>query len=98
MEDLVGEGIFRFLLHVLVWTARILYFLAWELMIERIGWSIGWVICRLLSWGKYPEVGLGEYDHASGPTSVLVNLIGILVLASIIGAGYSLLGEPSPMP
>jgi hypothetical protein len=61
---------------------RVLWWLAWDFCIQTVGWSIGWCVLRLLSLGRYPEERLGGVDGAAPGTAVLVEIIGLGVLAA----------------
>ncbi|HST45282.1 MAG TPA: hypothetical protein VLK29_08665 [Luteimonas sp.] len=66
--------------------ARFLLWLAWDFMVLTIAWSIGWPVWRALTLGRFPHVGLGEYEHAGTGEAVLVCGAGFAVLVAVIGS------------
>ncbi len=63
---------------------RMLLWLCWELCVEIICWSIGWVVCRTLTFGKLPNVKLSEIDSLHWAEALVVEMIGLATLASLI--------------
>ena len=43
---------------------RFPWWLAWEVCVQTVGWSIGWCVLRVLTLGRYPEERLGGVDAA----------------------------------
>ncbi len=76
-----------------LWVARALWWLAWELMVRTIGWSIGWLVWRVLTLGRFPDTGFRELDETSDWAGILVELTGLAVLGGIIWR----LGQLVPM-
>jgi hypothetical protein len=66
---------------LLLGLLRLLWWLAVDLCIETIAWSVGWCVLRVLTLGRYPGERLGEFDAASGGTALLVVLVGFGTLA-----------------
>jgi ABC-type phosphate transport system permease subunit len=60
---------------------RALWWLAWEICVQTVGWSMGWCVLRLLTLGHYPEERLGGVDDASTGTAFLVEGVGLVALA-----------------
>jgi hypothetical protein len=67
-----------------LWIGRALWWLGWELMVETVGWSIGWLVWRGLTLGRFPAAGFKELDEASGWVAIFVELTGLAVLAGLI--------------
>jgi hypothetical protein len=80
LEDLIFRPIARFALMI----ARALWWLGWDFFVETVGWSIGWPICRVLSFGRFPETGFGELEETPFWAAVLVEATGLAALALII--------------
>ena len=68
----------------LLWFARALWWLGYEFMVQTVGWSIGWVIWRLVTFGRFPETGIREQDETVLWASILVELTGLAALAGAI--------------
>jgi hypothetical protein len=66
---------------LLLGLLRLLWWLAVDLCIETIAWSVGWCVLRLLTLGRCPRERLGEFDTANGVTQLLVLLLGLGALA-----------------
>ena len=60
---------------------RALWWLAWDFCIQTVGWSIGWCVLRMLTLGRYPEERVGGVDGAETGTAILVEIVGLVVLA-----------------
>jgi hypothetical protein len=61
---------------------RALWWLAWDVWVQTVGWSIGWCVLRVLTLGRYPRERLGGVDEAATGTSVVVEAVGLAVLAA----------------
>jgi len=83
MEELV-DGIFRPIFKLILWVLRILQFIAWDLLVSYVGWSIGWFFYRTITFGRFPSEGLGELDNCSCSKAVLVEFTGLAILAGAI--------------
>lgn len=70
----------------LVGVLRLLWWLAWELMVETIGWTIGWFFWRMVSLGRFPAEGLGEQEAAPWTTHLALQVTGLALLGLAIGA------------
>lgn len=67
--------------HLLLAILRILWWLAWDFCFEIIGWSVGWLACRLLSFGKFPKEGISQINEANSSTAFLIEILGLAVIA-----------------
>lgn len=65
-------------------VARFLLWLAWDFLFLTIAWSIGWPIWRLLSFGRFPHVGLREYEESGTGEAFLVCGAGFSVLVAVV--------------
>jgi hypothetical protein len=72
------------LLRPAFWALRILWWLAWELLVRTIGWTIGWAIWRTLTFGRYPDADIGELDEMAFWPGVMIELTGLIALAGAL--------------
>ncbi len=92
MEDIgdfiteAGRGIARLLYYLI----RFLLWLVWEIGIEFISWSVGWVIVKLVTCGHYPKHGILEQDDAPLITALVIELLGLFSLILLSSWLYSL--------
>ena len=49
---------------ILLAVLRVLWWLAWDVCVQTVGWSIGWCVLRVLTLGRYPAERLGGVDAA----------------------------------
>ncbi|NRB42280.1 MAG: hypothetical protein HRU20_28060 [Pseudomonadales bacterium] len=91
MEEL-AEGAFKGILKVISLAIRSLIWLILEFFFEVIGWYVGWPICRVLSFGHYPENEISDHEQASKITVFVVSLVGVIVLIGIATALAILVG------
>lgn len=63
---------------------RALWWLAWDLCVQTVGWSIGWCVLRVLTLGRYPRERLGGLDDARTGTAWAVEIVGLAMLATVI--------------
>ena len=68
---------------------RFLWWLAWEVCVQTVGWSVGWCALRVVTLGRYPQERFGGVDDAETGTAFLVEIVGLVVLA----VGIWLLGR-----
>lgn len=64
--------------------ARALWWLGYEFCVRTVGWSIGWPIWRLLTFGHYPDTGFRELDDTDVLHALLIELTGLAALALVI--------------
>ena len=64
--------------------ARFLLWLAWDLVVLTIAWSIGWPVWRALTLGRFPHVGISEYEASGTGEAFLVCGAGFAVLLAVI--------------
>ena len=67
---------------LVIGVLRFLWWLAWDVCVQTVGWSIGRCVLRVLTLGRYPEERLGGVDEASSGTAIVVELVGLVVLAA----------------
>jgi hypothetical protein len=83
MSD-VFELLVRPLAVAVLWVLRALLWLGWDLMFSTIGWCIGWCMCRAVTLGRWPGVGINEEDDYDLLPRIVVELVGLLALAALI--------------
>lgn len=71
---------------VLLGIARVIWWLVWDIGCETIGWSLGWVTCRVLTVGRFPPAGWDQEEEAAWWEALLVMLVGLLVLGGLAWA------------
>lgn len=89
MEDEIADGAFRGLLRLLSMLVRGLVWFAYEIVFETLCWYIGWPICRVLTFGKFPKEGIADHQDASGVAQAIVSMIGFVSLI-LLGIALSL--------
>ena len=77
---------------IVLGVMRTLWWLAWDFCIQTVGWSVGWCVLRVLTLGHYPGERLGGVDEAGAGTAILVEVVGLVVLA----AGIRVLARALP--
>lgn len=82
MEEII-EFFLKPLFNFLVFLFRIVFFVVWEVLPEYLGWIIGWLTCRLLTFGNYPKEGLQNYSETPIITKIFVTFIGIIIFLLI---------------
>ncbi len=83
MED-VADGLLKPVLKLILLLLRGLQFLAWDLLIESIGWTIGWYFYRIVTLGRYPAECQSEQDETYWAKALFIEATGLLVLAGLI--------------
>jgi len=89
MEEVVteaGRPFFRLFYYIF----RGLLWLAWDLSIEIIGWTIGWIILRMVTIGKYPQFQLSEQDKVPLWQALSIEFLGVSALGLTVVTFYSL--------
>jgi hypothetical protein len=61
----------------LFWLARGLLWLGWDCLVRTVGWSIGWPIWRVATFGRFPDTGFRDLDQTSLWASLVVELTGL---------------------
>ena len=87
MEDIIGDGLvkglFKLVLTIINFSARVLVFLVIDVCIEIIGWWVGWTRLRVLTFGKYPASKISNYEDTFDLEVFLISLFGLCVLIAI---------------
>lgn len=84
MEEFVTEGILKAGFRIILIILRVIYFISWELFVEYVGWVVGWCICRVMTIGHYPKYKINSNEDEPLLTVLVVNGIGIFVIAGSI--------------
>lgn len=82
MEEL-ADGSLRGVFRLLSLIVRSLIWLIWDMFFEVIAWYVGWPICRVLSFGRYPKEAIGECEDAGMFTNILVSVVGLAFLVAL---------------
>jgi hypothetical protein len=83
MEE-IAEHLLKPLIRLVVGILRALLFIGWDLLVEYVGWSIGWAFYRLVSFDKFPKEKLCELDQVSWSFALFVELTGLSILGILI--------------
>ncbi|WP_395669230.1 hypothetical protein [Rhodoferax sp.] len=83
MADLIDLLLRPFAVATL-WLLRALLWFGLELMFSTIGWGIGWCVCRVLTLGRLPSVGIKDEERYDFLPRVAVELVGLASLALLI--------------
>jgi hypothetical protein len=65
----------------LVKLLRALWWLGWDFCVRTVGWSIGWASLRALTLGRFPRQEIKQLDNAPWLQGVLVEVLGLALLA-----------------
>ncbi|MCP5283769.1 MAG: hypothetical protein H6933_02605 [Burkholderiaceae bacterium] len=83
MADL-AEVLFRPIAVGILWVLRAMLWLGWELMFSTIGWGAGWLVVRIATVGRLPNVGIREEGNYDFLPRLAVELIGLLALSALV--------------
>ena len=89
MEEVVAEA-GRPLFRLFFYIFRGILWLAWDLSIQIIGWSVGWFFLRVISIGNFPKYKVSEQENAPFGQALLVELLGIAIIGFITMLLYGL--------
>jgi hypothetical protein len=78
-----GELI-SFPLSAVLGVLRFLWWLAWDVCCQTVGWAVGWPVCRLATLGRFPRERYTELGLAEASTAFVVEAIGLLAIAALI--------------
>lgn len=92
MENL-SEDIFKGVLRLIGAFCRLLFWLVIDCGCYRLPWYLGWPLCRLLSFGRFPAEDISDYSRSSLGTRLLVALVGLLGIALLIALVISQTGS-----
>jgi hypothetical protein len=63
---------------------RVLWWLAIDVGVQMVGWSVGWLFLRAITWGRLPSQPWDQTDAPPSFVHLLVSLLGVIVLALAI--------------
>lgn len=66
-------------------VGRFLLWLVWDMLICMVAWWIGWPICRVLCFGKFPDAGFWDYEASEWHEAFFVCLVGLAALSGTVG-------------
>ena len=89
MEEVVTEAA-RPLLRLFFYIFRGILWLAWDLSVQTIGWSVGWCFLRIITVGNFPKHKISEQKNAPLRLSLLVEFLGIAIIGFITIVFYRL--------
>ncbi|HEX7802654.1 MAG TPA: hypothetical protein VF471_07860 [Pseudoxanthomonas sp.] len=69
-----------FLARPLLAFGRFLLWLAWDFFVYTILWTIGWPVWRFVTFGRFPHVGIREYEDAGAIEALMVCAVGLVLL------------------
>ena len=72
------------LLRPVLWIARALLWVGWDLLFRTVGWSVGWLFWRAITLGRFPDAGIKDVDETSFGHSLLVEFTGLALLAGLV--------------
>lgn len=91
MHD-AAELLIRPIATALLYLARGLLWLGWDFCVQTVGWTVGWLVCRFITAGRFPAERVGDLDDAPGGVAFFVELIGLACLAALAWILGSYLG------
>jgi hypothetical protein len=66
------------------WLARTLLWVGWDMLFQTVGWSIGWLVLRAVTFGHVPHFGFTELEQASWWYGLLVEFVGLATLGALV--------------
>jgi hypothetical protein len=71
---------------IVVGLLRALWWLGWDFCVRTVGWSIGWIFLRAITLGRFPAVRISQLDDSPVLIGILVEVLGLALLAACIFA------------
>ncbi len=68
----------------LMMLGRFLLWLVWELFVEMFAWSIGWAVCRTITFGTWPKARFNEQETLYWWEAAIVEMIGFAAIFLLI--------------
>ena len=84
IDDIFDGGLLKAAARIVLAVLRALLFIGWDLLFEVVGWTIGWPVYRVLSFGRFPKEHIRNHEAASWFTCLVVDLTGLAILATVI--------------
>ena len=78
MDDIL-EGILKVLARTILFIARAIVWITWEIMCEKFLWYLGWPVSKVVTLGFLPRESItnGEKEHTA-----------IFIIVALIGLAY----------
>lgn len=89
MEEIVTEA-GRPLYRLFYYFIRVLLWLAWDLSVQIIGWSIGWFMLRVMTIGYFPKYRWSEQGKAPLWLALAIEFFGLSILGLLTMGLYQL--------
>lgn len=86
----LAETFVRPVLGIVLAILRGLLWLGWEVGFHIIGWTVGWVVCKIVTFGHLPDAAYSDVDNVDFWVALTIQIIGLLVLLVGIGLLASL--------
>ena len=83
MDELIGD-IFRPILRFLYGFLRVLLYIGWDLLVAHVGWTIGWIFYRTMTFGLFPKEKLRELDRCSWGKALFIELTGLGIIGFLV--------------
>ena len=74
----------EFFFKPLVMLGRLLLWLVWELCIEVVAWAIGWVVCKTITFGKWPNAKFNERENLDWFEAAIVFTAGFATIFMLV--------------
>ena len=68
----------------LVMMGRFLLWLVWELCTEVVALAIGWVVCKTITFGKWPNVQFNERENLAWFEAAIVFTTGFATIFMLV--------------
>jgi hypothetical protein len=75
--------LFRPLATVAQFLWRVVLWLAWDFALHMVAWSVGWCVCRALTFGQLPYAKIGDLEDASWSITVFIELLGVTTIFAV---------------
>ena len=76
MEE-VAESLFKVIGRGVMAVIRLIVWLCWEFLFEKLAWYLGWPVARVLTLNQFPQVSIHDEENANVFTQAIVGIIGI---------------------
>jgi len=80
----IGETFLRPVVSFALAILRALLWVGWDFGFQIVGWSIGWLVCRALTLGKFPAAAFNEVDNVDFWVALFIEIVGLAVLSAVI--------------
>ncbi|PBJ82319.1 hypothetical protein CMZ84_09035 [Lysobacteraceae bacterium NML93-0399] len=70
---------------------RFLLWLAWDFLVLTVTWGLDWSFWRVLTWGRFPNAGLGDFDEVETFEAIVACATGLAMLGTALWFTHSTL-------